>query len=171
MTAEWQSILQARGGRAVSLVSQVRAGTGALCRKVLSEGVRGGNWPGQDHCTRRCACRIEGARWQEARRTPPGSWPGGRNVAGTSRDVMHKAIAPVSQSKVCASAQDYVRALCDAVRPWSQSKSSADFCSDVAVVGGNSATSGEQQPMFAQLVVQGLARHTQRFGKAAQGVV
>lgn len=139
MTAEWQSILQARGGRAVALDSQVHAGTGPLCRKVLNEGAEGENWPGQDHCTRRCACRIEGTRWQEARRTPPGSWPGGRDVTGTPRDATHKAIAPVSQSKVYARAEDYVRALCSAVRPWSQSPPSADSCSDVAVVGGISA--------------------------------
>ena len=74
-------------------------------------------------------------------------------VAGTSRDGMHKAIAPVSQSKVCARAEDYVRALCSAVRPWSQSKPSADFCSDVAIVGGISATAGEQQAVLAQFVV------------------
>jgi len=96
MTAEWQSISQARAGRAVAPGSQVQTGAGPLCRKVLNEDVGRGNWPGQDHCTRRCACRIEGARWQEARRTPPGSWPGGRCVTGTRRDVMLKAIAPVS---------------------------------------------------------------------------
>lgn len=143
MTAEWQSISQAHAGRVVALDSQMQKGAGPLCRKVLNEDAGGENWPGQDHCTRRCACRIEGTRWQEARRTPPGSWPGGRDVAGTSRDVMHKAIAPVSQSKVCARAEDYVRALCGAVRPWSQSRPSADFCSEVVVVGGISAIGEE----------------------------
>lgn len=42
------------------------------------------------------------------------------DVTGTPRDVMHKAIAPMSQSKVCARAEGYVGALCSAVRPWSQ---------------------------------------------------
>lgn len=171
MTAKWQPQRQRRAGRAVTLVSRAQPVAGPLCRKVLNDEAERENWPGQDHCTRRCTGRIEGARWPEARRTPPGSWPDGRCVTDTPRDVLHKAIAPVSQSKVCARAEDYVRALYGAVRPWSQARPSADFCSGIAVVGGISATAGEQQAMLAQLVVQGFAWHAQRLGEAAQGIV